>query len=368
MMKANSFLEINLKTIARNVSVLRNRIGPQCKLVPVLKGDAYGLGGVRLAKFLAECDGIDTFAVSHVSEGIEFRNAGISQQIMVMSLPLPWQVQDAAENDLILTLGSFDQFPILRTVAKTIGRKIKVQIKLDTGLHRIGFLSGEVDEFCFELKKMMDDLEIYGTFSHFSCDEKQQMVLQDACFRDGLRKLEEAGINPGLRHISSSGSLEVSAEYKYDAVRIGRALTLDNPVFPTGEIQEAVSFRAYITDVRNRKKGNTLAYGGKVILDKDTRVGVLSIGYGDGLDPSLARVHSPVLVNGQRAKLIASCMDQSFLDLGDIPAKEGDEVTVFGYDNQKNLLSAQEVAGLLGSEGCDLTTELTQRVERVYLD
>ena len=365
-MKANSYLCIDLGAVAGNVSVVQKTIGPKCRLIPVLKGDAYGLGGVTLARFLSRCEGIDMFAVSHVAEGIIFREAGIRQKIMVMSLPLDWQVEDAVKNDLILTLGSFRQFPVLREVSQKTGRKIPVQIKLDTGLHRIGFLPEELDKLCYELKEASQWLDIIGTFSHFSCDEEGRMETQNACFASGLEKLEKAGIPVGLRHISSSGSLEVSTAYCYDAVRIGRALTLDSPVYPTGKIREAVSFRAYLTDVKERRAGDTLAYGGKVILQEDTKVGVLSIGYGDGFDPALSKVHAPVLIHGQRARLLASCMDQSFVDLNGIEAFPGDEVTIFGYDADGTLLSAQEVAGLLGSEGCDLTTELTQRVERVY--
>ncbi|MBP5169895.1 MAG: alanine racemase [Oscillospiraceae bacterium] len=365
-MKANSYLNVDLAAVAENVSEIQKTIGEKCSLIPVLKGDAYGLGGVRLARFLSQCDGIDTFAVSHVAEGIVFRESGIQQKIMVMSLPLDWQVEDAVQNDLILTLGSFRQFAVLRQVSEKLGRKVKVQIKLDSGLHRIGFQPEELDRLCAMLKEASSYLEIVGTFSHFSCDEENLMEVQNACFASGLEKLEKEGIEVGIRHISSSGSLEVSKAYCYDAVRIGRALTLDSPVSPTGKIREAVSFRAYLTDIRDRVAGDTLAYGGKVRLEEDTKVGVLSIGYGDGLDPALSRVHAPVLVGGKRARLLASCMDQSFLDLNGIEASPGDEVTIFGYDAEGNFLSAQEVAALLGSEGCDLTTELTQRVERIY--
>lgn len=365
-MKANSYLSIDLGAVADNVSVVQKMIGLNCRLIPVLKGNAYGLGGVKLARFLSSCEGIDTFAVSHVAEGIIFREAGIREKIMVLSLPLDWQVEDAVQNDLILTLGCFRQFPVLREVSQKLGRRIPVQIKLDTGLHRIGFLPEELDTLCDKLKEASPWLDIVGTFSHFSCDEEALMEAQNTCFAAGLEKLEKAGIPVGIRHISSSGSLEVSTAYCYDAVRIGRALTLDNPVSPTGKIREAVTFRAYLTDVKERKAGDTLAYGGKVVLEEDTKVGVLSIGYGDGLDPALSRVHAPVLVRGQRARLLASCMCQSFVDLNGIEASPEDEVTIFGYDTDGTLLSAQEVAGLLGSEGCDLTTELTQRVERIY--
>ena len=367
-MKANSYLLVDLPAIKENIAVLQKRIGPGCALIPVLKGDAYGLGGVKLAKFLSGLEGIGMFAVSHVSEGLAFREAGITGEIMVMSLPLDWQVEEAVRNDLILTLGSFRQFPLLRQASRNLGKKCKVQIKLDTGLHRIGFLPEELDRLCTLLNSSSSFLTVVGTFSHFSRDELPAMEAQNRCFASGIEKLEKAGIATGIRHISSSGSLEVTTACCYDAVRIGRALTLDNPVSPTGEIREAVSFRAFLTDIRERRKGDTLAYGGKVVLEKDTTVGVLSIGYGDGLDPALSKVHAPVLVNGRRARLLVSCMDQSFIDLGSIPASPGDEVTIFGYDASGNLLPAQEVASLLGCEGCDLTTELTRRVDRVYID
>ena len=103
------------------------------------------------------------------------------------------------------------------------------------------------------------------------------------------------------------------------------------------------------------------------MLDRDTRIGIISIGYGDGLDPALADVQAPVLVHGLRAPLLSCCMDQSLVDLGEIPASPGDPVTLFGPDEQGVFLSAQEVAGMIGCEGVDLTARLTPRVERVYL-
>ena len=152
----------------------------------------------------------------------------------------------------------------------------------------------------------------------------------------------------------------------FDAVRAGRRLVLDNPDRPTGTIREAVSFRAWLTDVRERRAGDTLGYDRRTILEKDTRVGVLSIGYGDGYDPALFAAHAPVLIRGRRARLLACCMDQSFVDLEDLDAEAGDEVTLFGYDGEGKLLPAQEVAGLIGCEGCDLTARLTDRVARTY--
>ena len=365
-MMTNSYLQIDLQALQENIEQIRRELGPAVKLIPVLKANAYGLGAVTLGRFLSDLGGIDCFAVSHVAEGIELRRAGLTQQILVMSLPLDTQVEAAVEHNLLITLGSFRQFPLLREAARKAGRKIPVSLKADTGLHRIGFLPEEIDRLITELKQAEDVIEIRDTFSHFSDHSKEQMELQCTRFRDFRDRLLAAGIRPGLCHMASSASLETGEDVLFDAVRAGRRLLLDNPDHPTGRIREAVSFRAWLTDVRERRAGDTLSYDRKTILEKDTRIGVLSIGYGDGLDPALFAAHAPVLIRGRRARLLACCMDQSFVDLGDLPCEADDEVTLFGYDGEGNLLPAQEVAALIGCEGCDLTARLTARVARVY--
>ena len=174
-------------------------------------------------------------------------------------------------------------------------------------------------------------------------------------------------MDPGLLHISSSASLEANTKYNLDAVRVGRRLYMDHPVNPTGRIREIASLRAYITDIRQRKAGDSLSYGDVFHLPEDTPVGVLSVGYGDGLSPELFDRHAPVLIGGKRAKLLASCMDQSCVDLTGISCRVGDEVTLFGRDADGVFLSSQEVANWIGAnEGCALTGALTTRVARVF--
>lgn len=366
-MKANSYLEIDLHAIIDNIHEIRKEIGDGTKLIPVIKGNAYGLGAVRLAKELAENCGIDLLAVSHAAEGAELREAGIRAGIMVMSIPLDWQIREAAERELIIPLGSFRQFEVLKKTALEVNKKIDVQIKLDTGLHRIGFPEEETEQLCNALGEYGEYLHIAGTFSHFYDDHPEHMKEQADCFLAGIEKLKSAGFDPGLCHIASSSSIEATNLYCFDAVRIGRRLYLDNPDRPTGRIREAASFRAYLADIRQRKAGDTLGYNGEYVLQKDKPVGVLSIGYGDGLDPALAKVKAPVLVNGCHAHLLAVCMDQCFVDLTGIPCRAGEEVTLFGHDGKGNLLSSQYVASLIGGyEGCGLTTALTSRVERCY--
>ena len=219
MITSNSYLQIDLQAIKENIEQIRREIGPEVKLIPVLKANAYGLGAVTIGRFLSDLGGIDCFAVSQVAEGIELREAGVTQQILVMSLPLDTQVEAAVEHHLLLTLGSFRQFPVLREAARKAGRRIPVSLKLDTGLHRIGFLPEEADRLIAELKRAEDVIEIRDTFSHFSDHSREQMARQSGCFREYLEKLNSAGIGTGLCHMASSASLETGENVLFDAVR-----------------------------------------------------------------------------------------------------------------------------------------------------
>ena len=363
----NACLQISTDAVLQNALQIQKEIGPGLKLIPVLKGNAYGLGAVRIAEVLAGVPRVDTFAVSHAAEGLELREAGFKQNILVMSLPLSFQLEEAASADLTLTLGAFHQFPLLKKTAEKLNKRIDVSLKVDTGLHRIGFLPSEAEQLCLALKEAEDYLRIRGTFSHFSGDDPDASAAQEDRFRFVLKALRSAGIDPGICHMGSSASIEEGLGLDMDAVRVGRRLFLDSPRHPSGAIKEAFTLRSWLTDVRIRHAGEPVGYGGRFVPGSDTRIGIMSMGYGDGLDPALAAAGAPVLINGQRASLIACCMDQSFVNLGDIPAAPGDEVTVFGRDRDGNFLPSQESAALTGCEGCDLTSRLTPRVRRVYL-
>lgn len=367
-MVSNSYLEINTSFLKQNIHSIQSSLSEKTKLVPVLKGDAYGLGAAMVAQVISGMPGVDTLAVSHVSEGIELRRSGISKTIWVLSLPLDVQLEAAVKNDLVITLGSFRQLEVLQALSAKLERKIAVQIKLDTGLHRIGFPAEEVDALTEKLIEYLPYIDIRGVFSHFADDCPEHMDCQYSCFLSGVEKLQAAGIKVGIRHISSSASLEYSHRYDLDAVRVGRRLYMDHPLSPIGGITEVPSLHAYLTDVRVRRAGEALGYGAEHPLREDTRVGVLSVGYGDGIPPELYTAHAPVLIRGREAKLLAVCMDQSFVDLGDIECAPGDEVTFFGYDRAGNFLSSQRVANLIGThEGCGLTNALLPRVKRTYI-
>ena len=306
----NSSLIIDTDKLRENVRTILRSLPAGTKLIPVVKDDAYGMGMVGVARTLSAFPEIGCFAVANVSEGVTLRREGIRQDILIMGSTLPFQYAPAVECDLTVTVSRLGMVPELAEV----------------------------------------------------CEAQYKKLLA------GAEQLKAAGIPVPMCHISASESSELFPQYALDAVRIGRRLYMDHPKKPLGNIQEVVSWRSYLTNVKQRRAGDSLAYFGKYILDKDTVVATVGVGYGDGLNEKLVACHAPVLVGGKRCPLLACCMDQCFVDVTGVEdAKVGDEITFFGYDSDGNFLSSQETANLIGDdEGCGLTSALMHRVARVF--
>lgn len=366
----NSYLLVNRGLLRQNAKTVLSRLGRGSSLIPVLKDDAYGLGLVPVAQALCDNPAIHTIAVAHVSEGLELRGAGIDREILIMGGALPFQIEAAVKAELTLACGHAGFVTELAAAAARIGKRAKGQIKIDTGLHRIGFepmeLAGLVEELCL----CGEQLEITGVFSHFSdvADEALNKNEYDV-FLKAIDYLKEHGITIPMRHMACSASSENWPQYNMDAVRCGRRLYMDSPVKPDGSIREVASFRAFITQVKKRQKGEKLGYGGTVTLERETLVATVGVGYGDGLNQELFRIHAPVLAGGKRCPMLCCCMDQCMIDVSDTDCRVGDEVTFFGYDAIGNFLSSQEIAAMVNrDEGCGLTSALSPRVKRIYTD
>ena len=362
----NSCLMTDLSLLRENVRSIRRTLSPETEIIPVLKDDAYGLGLVPVAKALEEENCVRRFAVAHVSEGLLLREVGIRRNILVIGLPLPSQLVPAAEAGLTLTVGRLGLIPLL----KRMERPIRVQLKLDVGLHRIGIRPEELDDLIRELRDAGEQVIVEGVFSHFSAAKEDGAYrAQYEAFLRGVRYLEDAGVPVPMRHICDSAASELFPQSALDAVSLGRRLYMDHPTMPTGTVREVVTWRAYISDIRERSAGDALGYGGDYILPKNARIAALSVGYGDGLDPRMGKLRAPVLIGGKRCPVLAVFMDQALVDVSDTDCEIGDAVTVFGYDGKGGFLSSQELALLIGAnEGCGLTAALSSRVKRVYTE
>ena len=366
----NSYLLVNRGFLRQNAQTVISRLGRVTSLIPVLKDDANGLGLVPVAQALCDNPAIRTIAVAHVSEGLELREAGIDREVLVMGGALPFQMEAAVEAGLTLACGHAGFVTELSAAAARIGKRAKGQIKIDTGLHRIGFEPMELAGLIGELRHCGEQLEITGVFSHFSdvADEALNIMEYDT-FLKAIDYLKEHGITIPMRHMACSASSENWPQYNMDAVRCGRRLYMDSPVKPDGSIREVASFRAFITQVKKRREGEKLGYGGTITLERETLVATVGVGYGDGLNQELFHIHAPVLAGGQRCPMLCCCMDQCMIDVTGTDCRVGDEVTFFGYDEQGNFLSSQEIAAMVNhDEGCGLTSALSPRVKRIYTD
>ena len=364
----NSYLHIDMNIFRKNMNTLLASLPAGVQLIPVLKDDAYGLGLRRMAAAAAEFDAVRRVAVAHVSEGLALRQQGFEKDILVLGSALPFQLPAAVAAGLELAAGSAEFVSALDAAAAQTGRRARVHVKIDTGLHRIGAEPGDELAALAEALRRAGHIDAVGIFSHFAdTDNEAASRAQYACFMQGAAQLEQAGFTGLLRHICSSASYEQYPEYALDAVRIGRALYMDSPDGVSHGIEEAVTWRSYITTVKQRRAGDSLGYGGAYRLAQDAKIATVGVGYGDGLNEALCRVHADVLIGGKRCALLACCMDQCFADVTGIDCVPGDEVTFFGHDGQGNFLPSQEVAALIGSdEGCGLTSALSPRVARIY--
>lgn len=357
----SSALYVDMNIFNENMQILTHR---HKAVIPVLKSDAYGLGLLPMARALTRYPGVKMLAVAQVLEGAKLREGGIGGDILVLGGTLPRQWPAAAELGLTLTVTR----PGMITELNALGRKVSIHLKIETGLNRNGIRPGEELAGVIEELKNADYVNLTGTYSHFAAAEAPDMArckAQKAEFDRALAQLEAADIAPGLRHMSNSAAAEWMTEAEYDAVRIGRGLYMDAQDNPSGHIREVASWRAAIVGLREYPAGTRLGYGQGVTLDRDTRVAMVNVGYGDGLNHRVA-LGGPALVEGQTARFFGCCMDQSFLDVGDVPCGVGSEVTLFGYDGKGNFLPSQEVARLCDDEGCGLTAALGPRVARIY--
>lgn len=365
----NSYIILNTQILRENISAILGELPGQSALIPVLKDDAYGLGLTQVARVLMEFPEIETLAISHVSEGVALRRANWKGRILVLGGVMGFLLPLAVEHDLTLTVGRLGLIPKLAEAARAQGRQVTVQVKVETGLNRIGLLPGaELELLTAELRAAADCVTVGGAFTHFAdvSDAKRTQRQYDS-FLAGVAQLQEAGIPVPMRHVCGSAGLELYPQYALDGVRVGRRLYMDHPTQPTGRIREVASWRTYITNIRHLKAGERLGYGGSRSLTRDTVTATIAVGYGDGLNEGLAACQAPVLINGQRAKLLCCCMDQSMVDVTGIPCQVDDEVTLFGYDSQGSFLSSQEVSLLIGeNEGCGLISDLSPRVARIY--
>lgn len=366
-----TWAEIDLDALAHNYHILRSQMGPDSRFLGVVKADAYGHGAVELSRAL-EALGAEYLAISNIDEARELRLAGIGLPILQLGLTPPDQTELILENQVTQAVYSEASAEAFSAEAVGLGGRIKVHIKLDTGMSRLGFQCDEAN-FDRSLEAVarvcqLPGLEVEGIFTHFAVsDEAEQScrdytALQYGRFDRMIRALAERGVTFSICHCANSGATVSYPQYARDMFRPGII------TYGIGDQAEQLGLRPVMTlkstigVIKEYAPDTTISYGRTFRAQRPSRVGVLPIGYADGLHRTLSnrwRVYTPYGMAPIAGRI---CMDMCMVDLTDLPqVKEGDEVEIYGPHNSVN-----DAAHLAGTISYELTCAVSKRVPRLY--
>lgn len=361
-----SRLEINLKGCLENYKYFRSKLDPATKLLVLVKANAYGHGAVEFAS-LMENAGADYLAVAYPVEGIELRQGGINTPIMVLTAGT-----DSFEK--IINYGLEPGIPNLYSLKVLCGVLQKrgltdfpVHLKLDTGMHRLGFMSDEISELT-DFLKTCKEVKVKSIYSHLaaaddpSCDDFT--LGQISLFQKNADIISSSLAYKPLYHMLNSAGIERFPQHQFDMVRLGIGI-YGVSALPGNHLSPVASFKCKVLQVKTLKpEDGTIGYGrhGK-IAQEGTVVATIPVGYADGLDRHLSRGKGVFSINGHKAPTIGNiCMDMTMLDVTGLDVKVGDTVTIFGEDP-----TVSELAEILGTIPYEILTSVPRRIERVII-
>ena len=365
--------QIDLSAVRKNIEAIRASVRPDCKLMAVLKADGYGHGAVPIAKRIDDI--ADAYGMAIVEEAVELREAGITKPILVLGYTASHLYDKVVQYDITQTIFQYETACALNEAAKKAGKTVKIHIKLDTGMSRIGFaVTQESVEEIVKISKL-SNLCMEGVFTHFAkADEidKEATRLQYQRFTEMLERLQQRGITFTTCHVSNTAAIIDLPEYNLDMVRCGIGTY---GMYPSVDVQKnrvvltpAMELKTHISYVKELPKGVGISYNGTYVTERPMRVATIPVGYGDGY-PRLLSSKGRVLIHGKSAPILGRvCMDQFMVDVSDIPeAKQNDDVTLMGRDGYE-CISTEEISGYAGTINYEIVCEVGKRIPRVYIN
>jgi len=358
-----TILEVNLNALVDNLNYFRSKLKPETKVMCMVKAFAYGSGSVEVARTLQH-HRCDYLAVAVADEGAELRREGIRIPIAVMN-PEKGSFGMIFDHKLEPEIYSFRLLNAFIAAAEKLGlTDYPIHIKIDSGMHRLGFEPTDMEQLLTRLK-IQNQVKVRSVFSHLSgADEakfdaftKQQIV----SFTNCADQISGAFSHYIMRHILNSAGVERFPEAQFDMVRLGIG-HFGISTLPDVNLKQVCALKTIILQIKTVKAGETVGYSRKGLVNTDKRIAVIPIGYADGFDRKLGNGVGEVFINGKRAKVIGNvCMDLCMIDVTDIEANEGDVVEIFG-DN----ITISEVANWLNTISYEVLTSISRRVKRVY--
>lgn len=366
-----TWVEIDAKAIEQNARTLKSLLADEVVMMAVVKSNAYGHGMVVSAKAALK-GGATWLAVDEMSEALELRKNGIKIPILVLGYTLPDLYKVAADKKISLTISSLDSLQVL---AKTkLSKRLSIHLKFDTGLHRQGIPESQVQQMLRLLTAKNFPALIEGAYTHFAVMEdplrEDYSKRQAEMFRVHIEKLQAKGFTP-ITHASASSGILFSKKFHFDMSRAGIALY---GIWPSPEIKKwakettlipALTWKTIVSEIKLVSKGSKIGYDLTHEVSKDSRIAIIPVGYWHGLPRSLSNTGT-VLVRGKRAPIIGRVsMDMTIIDVTGVPSVEqGDEVVLIGTQD-KEVLSAEEMAQNGGTINYEVLTRINPLIPRI---
>ncbi len=369
------YAQIDLDVIRENLLHIREHMGPDVKILAVIKMDAYGHGSVPVARCIDEFDFVYGYAVATVEEAEVLKREGISKPILILGYTFPCSYEQLIRGDIRMTVFREDTLEQLALAAQKCGKTARIHVKVDTGMGRIGISPDKEGLSWIRKANETPGIEIEGIFTHFAqADEadKSYTAQQIETFLNFVKQSEqELGYRIPLKHCSNSAAIIDVPSANMDLVRPGIIMYGMTPSDAVGgdivSLKPALSLHSEVVYVKDLHKGQSVSYGGTFTAEKEMRVATIPVGYGDGY-PRLLSGKGYVLIRGQKAPILGRvCMDQFMVDVTAIPgAGEGDHVTLIGEDGDCRI-TAKLLGELSGRFHYELLCNLGVRIPRVYL-
>ncbi|RVY28305.1 alanine racemase [Helicobacter pylori] len=377
MLKRASFVEVDTASLRHNFSAVKSIVPKDACVMAVVKANAYGAGAIKASEIFLQ-EGANYLGVATLDEALELRSHFSKTPILILGYSPNANASMLIDNDLSAMIFSLEQAEVFSQMALRSQKRLKVHIKIDTGMHRLGLEPNFKSIETIKKIRALKGLEIEGIFTHLSNADakiKTHAKNQMKAFNAFLEQLLDQKIEFQYRHAyNSAGILSLCNGNENRFLNLYRPGIMLYGFYPSSEMKEScptilknvISLKAQIVQIRSVKKGELIGYGEHFYTNEETLVGVLALGYADGLARALGN-RIQVAINNQLAPLIGKvCMDQCFVKLNNIQAKEGDEVILFG-DKSARANDASEIATLLNTIPYETISTLSKRLERVYI-
>jgi len=367
-----AWIEVNISKLINNIKEVKRLTSPNTLITAVVKANGYGHGSTKIAQVFLE-HGADRLAVAILDEAIELRKAGYTVPILILGSTPIEQLDEVVQYDLQQTVFSVETAKALSELAALKNKTVKIHLKIDTGMGRIGFKTTESSIKAIQGITILPNIEIEGIFTHFSSadsTDKTYTEKQFEAFESFCNQLSTLGIHIPIKHCANSAAIISFPKYQLNMVRAGIMLygpSHFDSLLRKANLEQVMTLKTKIAHIKIIEPGESIGYSRTFIASKKMSIATLPIGYADGYPRGLSN-KSSVLINGIKVPLIGRiCMDQCMVDVTNIAnVKIGDEVVLFGKQNN-SFIDVNEIASMLGTINHEIICGISRRIPRVYI-